>query len=107
MIIAVYVPPIIDGELNDGTMTDGVLAGGVLTINEHDDLVLDCDSSNSNNAPQVSWLGLGGEEVSDGRGLEIDDIPRSDAGVYTCVTLPPNPTNNTVQVIVQCKLLSC
>ena len=106
-IIAVYVPPIINGELNDGTMTDGVLAGGVLTINEHDDLVLNCDSSNSNNAPPVRWIGLDGEQVSDDRELEIDDILRSAAGVYTCETLPNNPdnaTSNTVQVIVQCKL---
>ena len=100
-IIAVYAPPII------GNMGDGMLAGGVLTINEHDDLVLDCDSSNSNNAPSVRWIGLDGEQVSNDRELEIYDILRSAAGVYTCETLPNNPdnaTNNTVQVIVQCKL---
>ena len=41
--------------------------------------------------------------------LVIEDIDRSEAGMYTCRTNTPNPddsTNTTVTVVVQCESMS-
>ena len=47
--------------------------------------------------------------LTDSTRLVIEDIDRSEAGMYTCRTNTPNPdnsTNTTVTVVVQCELVS-
>ena len=76
------------------------------TINEGDSLYLDCDASNSIPHASVEWLGPEGVKVNNGRILEIINIQRSAAGIYTCVATHPiyrATMNSTVNVIVQCE----
>ena len=77
------------------------------TINEGDTLYLDCDASNSSNSrPSVKWLSPEGVVVSDNMTLEIMNIQRSAAGLYTCVATHPihrATMNSTVNVTVKCE----
>ena len=87
----VFLPPIITGDT---------------TVNEGDTLSLSCDSSNSHQLPPVQWIDEDGGIVSNSAFLEFTNIMRSQAGTYTCRTIPPNPDNSTsssVTVVVQCK----
>ena len=79
---------------------------GMTTINEGDTLYLDCDTSNSRPRPSVEWLSPEGVNASDGRILEIMNIQRSAAGIYTCIathTIHGTTMNRTVNVTVQCE----
>ena len=83
---------------------------GNTTLNEGDTLQLDCDTSNSRPRPQVRWLSPEGDELSRVRELEVMNIQRSAAGIYTCVAiiLSSGATmNSTVNVTVQCECMSC
>ena len=72
---------------------------------------MDCDASNSGPPPSVQWLNPQGVMVSNDRNLEIEDIQRDAAGVYTCVATSADgeeTLNNTANVIVQCEhALTC
>ena len=89
---AVFQPPIITGET---------------TVNEGSDLDLDCNATNSAPLPSVQWLNPQGVMVSTDRNLEIEDIHRNAAGVYTCIaTFNDGETmNSTATVSVQCECL--
>ena len=90
----VFRPPIITGDT---------------TINEGDTLDLRCDTSNSLLQPQGQWFDGDGMLLIDFSQLQIEDIDRSEAGMYTCRTNTPNPddsTNTTVTVVVQCESVS-
>ena len=92
LIFTVYQPPIITGDT---------------TVNEGGTLSLNCDSSNSNGLPPVQWFYQTNDVVSNAALLTLPDIMRSQAGNYTCQTLPPNPDNSrssSVDVVVQCML---
>ena len=76
------------------------------TINEGHTLDLDCDASNSIPHASVEWLSPEGINVSNERILEIMNIQRSAAGIYTCVATYPisgATMNSTVNVTVQCE----
>ena len=92
LYITVYQPPIITGNTT-------VNAGGTLSLN--------CDSSNSYQLPPVQWFIETNDVLSNTALLTLPDIMRSQAGNYTCQTLPPNPDNSrssSVDVVVQCML---
>ena len=75
-------------------------------LNEGDPLYLECDASNSRPRPSVEWFNSEGVNVSNERILEVMNIQRSAAGIYTCVaihTFSEATMNSTVNVIVQCK----
>ena len=80
---------------------------GNATLNEGDTLDLDCDTSNSRPFPSLKWFSPEGVMVSITRDLEIMNIQRSAAGIYTCVAIsrsgPGATMNITVNVIVQCE----
>ena len=78
---------------------------GMTTLNEGDTLYLNCDTSNSRPRPSVEWFSPEGVMISITRDPEIMNIQRSDAGIYTCVTLSRfgATMNSTVNVTVQCK----
>ena len=85
----VYQPPVITGDT---------------TVNEGSTLSLNCDSSNSNQQPPVTWF-YQTNDVSNTAQLTLPDIMRSQAGNYTCQTSPPNRDNSrssSVDVVVQC-----
>ena len=78
------------------------------TLNEGDTLHLECDTSNSRPRPSVEWLSPEGVNVSNERILEIMNIQRSAAGIYTCVvthTFSGATMNSTVNVSVQCEYI--
>ena len=82
---------------------------GDTTINEGDTLDLRCDTSNSHLQPQGQWFNEDGMLLIDFSRLQIEHIDRSEAGMYTCRTITPNPddsTNTTVTVVVQCESVS-
>ena len=65
---------------------------------------MDCNASNSALLPSVCWFNSDGDMVSDDRHLEIMDIQRNQAGMYTCVATYNGTTmNSTVNVIVHCE----
>ena len=67
---------------------------------------MDCDATNSAPLPSVQWLNPQGVMVSNDRSLEIEDIQRDAAGVYTCVATSDDgeeTMNSTTNVIVQCE----
>ena len=66
---------------------------------------MDCDASNSGPLPSVQWLNPQGVEASNDRLLDIEDIQRDAAGVYTCVATSNDgeTMNSTANVIVQCE----
>ena len=67
---------------------------------------MDCDASNSGPLPSVQWLNPQGGVASISRDLEIEDIQRDAAGVYTCVATSADgeeTLNSSVNVIVQCE----
>ena len=68
---------------------------------------MDCGTSNSAPLPSVQWLNPQGVMVSNDRSLEIEDIQRDAAGVYTCVVTSAEgeeeTLNSTANVIVQCE----
>ena len=78
---------------------------GMATLNEGDTLYLDCDTSNSRPRPSVEWLSPEGVMISVTRDLEIMNIRRSAAGIYTCVAILRSGAtmNSTVNVTVQCE----
>ena len=89
--LSVFRPPIITGDT---------------TINEGGNLDLRCDTSNSHLQPQAQWLDEDGMLLTSNSRLQIEDIDRSEAGMYTCRTNTPNPdnsTNTTLTVVVQCE----
>ena len=89
-----FIPPIITGDT---------------TINEGDTLDLWCDTSNSLLQPQAQWFNGDGLLLTDSARLQIEDIDRSEAGMYTCRTNTPNSddsTNTTVTVVIQCESMS-
>ena len=76
------------------------------TLNEGDTLYLYCDTSNSRPRPSVEWMSPERVVVSNERILEIMNIQRSAAGVYTCVathTIRGTTKKSTVNVTVQCE----
>ena len=76
------------------------------TLNEGDTLYLDCDTSNSRPRPSVEWFSPERVVVTNERTLEIMNIQRSAAGIYTCVATHPlskATMNSTVNVTVQCE----
>ena len=76
------------------------------TLSEGDTLYLECDASNSRPRPMVEWFSPEGVVVSNERILEIMNIQRSAAGIYTCVAIhifSEATMNSTVNVIVQCE----
>ena len=79
---------------------------GNTAINEGDTLDLRCDTSNSFLQPHAQWFNGGGIFLTSSSRLQIEDIDRTGAGMYTCRTNTPNPddsTNTTVTVVVQCE----
>ena len=66
---------------------------------------MDCDTSNSSPLPSVQWLNPQGVMIENDRSLEIKDIQRDAAGVYTCIatSLDGETLNITVNVTVQCE----
>ena len=73
-------------------------------MDEGDTLSLDCDSSNSAATPPVHWVSSSGEMVSNDRSLEIINITRHMAGIYTCVATSINDgstANTSVNVTVE------
>ena len=86
-----FVPPTIDG---------------LTVVNETDTLALLCDTSQSAPVPSPSWLDPSGTEVSTGASLVIENMDRTQAGLYTCVIMQGlNELSANVTVTVQCKLL--
>ena len=76
------------------------------TLNEGDTLYLNCDTSDTRPRPIVEWFNSEGVVVSTAGNLEIMNIQRSAAGIYTCVAtlLQSGDTmNSTVNVTVQCE----
>ena len=76
------------------------------TLNEGDTLYLICDASNSRPPPIVVWFSSEGVIISTFGSLEIMNIQRSAARIYTCVATQLNSgdtMNSTVNVTVQCK----
>ena len=87
----VFVPPTIDG---------------LTVVNETDTLMLLCDTSQSAPVPSPSWLDPNGTEVSTVASLVIENMNRSQAGLYTCVIVQGlNELSANVTVTVQCKSL--
>ena len=79
---------------------------GRTALNEGDSLYLDCDASNSIPHASVEWVGPERVKVSNGWILEIMNIQRSAAGIYTCVATYPisgATMNSTVNITVQCE----
>ena len=79
---------------------------GATTINEGNTLDLRCDTSNSHLQPQAEWFDEDGIVITSSSRLQIEEIDRVDAGMYTCRTNTPNAddsTNTTVTVVVQCE----
>ena len=78
---------------------------GNTTLNEGDTLYLDCDASTLKPRASVKWLSPERVVVSNERILEIMNIQRSAAGIYTCVATRARilTTNITVDVTVQCE----
>ena len=76
---------------------------GNTTLNEGDTLYLDCDASTLNSRATVKWFSPERVVVSNGRILEIMNISRSAAGIYTCVATRVRilTTNITVNVTIQ------
>ena len=75
-------------------------------MDEGDTLSLDCDSSNSAATPPVHWVSSSGEMISNDRSLEIINITRHMAGIYTCVATSINDgstANTSVNVTVESK----
>ena len=90
-LILVFRPPVITGNT---------------TLNEGDTLYLDCVTSNHHLGITLRWFSPEGVVVSNERTLEIMNIQRSAAGIYTCVATHPlsgGTTNSAVNVTVQCK----
>ena len=65
---------------------------------------MDCDASNSGPLPSVHWLNPQRGVASISRDLEIEDIQRDAAGVYTCVAISDDgeTMNSTADVIIKC-----
>ena len=78
---------------------------GMTTLNEGDTLDLDCDTSNSRPRTIVEWFSPEGIMISITRDLEIMNIQRSAAGIYTCVTISRSGAtmSSTVNVTLQCE----
>ena len=78
---------------------------GNTTLSKGDTLYLNCDTSNSRPRPSVEWFSPEGIMISITRDLEIMNIQRSAAGIYTCVALLRYGAtmNSTVNVTVQCE----
>ena len=73
------------------------------TLNEGDTLDLDCAIEPH---ASVTWLSPERLVVSNERALEIMNIQRSAAGIYTCVathTIQGTTMNSIVNVTVQCE----
>ena len=83
----------------------GLVITGMTTLNEGDTLYLDCDASTLKPRARVKWLSPERVVVSNGRILEILNIQRSAAGIYTCEATRARilTTNITVNVTVQCE----
>ena len=83
----------------------GLVITGNTTLNEGDTLYLDCDASTLKPRATVKWFSPERVVVSNGKILEIMNIQRSAAGIYTCVATRVRilTTNITVNVTVQCE----
>ena len=83
----------------------GLVITGNTTLNEGDTLYLDCDASTLKPRATVKWFNPERVVVSNGRILEIMNISRSAAGIYTCVASRVRilTSNITVNVTVQCE----
>ena len=69
---------------------------------------MDCDTSQLKIPTTVQWLSPEGVVASNESILEIMNIQRSAAGIYTCVVTHPlsrATMNSTVNVTVQCECL--
>ena len=76
------------------------------TLNEGDTLHLKCDASNSRPLPILKWFSPEGVIIGTAGNLEIMNIQRSAAGIYTCVATQlqsGDAMNSTVNVTVQCE----
>ena len=91
--------------INYITVSRGLVISGITTLNEGDILYLDCDATTLKPRASVKWLSPEGVVVSKKRILEIMNIQRSSAGIYTCVATQQHILNTTssVNVTVQCE----
>ena len=92
-LFLVFRPPVITGET---------------TLSEGDTLDLDCDVSTSSPLPSVQWFSPQGNLISNSSDLQIMDIQRDKAGMYTCIAthLYSGATlNSTVNVTVLCQCM--
>ena len=86
----VFRPPVITGET---------------TLNEGDTLDLDCDVSTSS---PLQWFSPQGDLISSSSHLEIMNIQRDEAGIYTCIAIQiysEATLNSTVNVIILCQCM--
>ena len=83
----------------------GLVISGNTTLDEGDTLHLDCDASTLRHDASVKWLSPEGAVISKKRILEIVNIQRSAAGMYTCVATRHRilTTTISVNVTVQCE----
>ena len=77
-----------------------------VTVNETNELVLNCADNNAAGTTSVQWENSEGEVLVRSISFSVDNVRRNYTGVYTCV-LTINDNNETLSadanVIVQCK----
>ena len=77
-----------------------------VTINEMDELILNCADNNAAGTTSVQWENSEGEVLVKCISFSVDNVQRNYTGVYTCV-LTRNDNNETLSadafVIIQCK----
>ena len=91
----VFRPPVITGET---------------TLNEGDTLDLDCDVSTLSLLLSVQWFSPQGDLISNSSDLQIMNIQRDKAGIYTCIAtqLYSGAALNstvTVNITILCELI--
>ena len=77
-----------------------------VTVNEMDELILNCADNNAAETTSVQWENSEGEVLVRSISFSVDNVRRNYTGVYTCV-LTRNDNNETLSadatVVVQCK----
>ena len=77
-----------------------------VTVNEMDQLILQCVDDNAAGTTSVQWENSEGEVLVKTIFFSVDNVQRNYTGVYTCA-LTRNDNNETLSadalVIVQCK----
>ena len=88
------------------TVSRSPLITGNTTLTEGDTLHLDCDTSQLRIPASVRWLSPEGVVANNESILEIMNIQRSAAGIYTCVAkhlFSRATMNSSVNITVQCE----